>query len=213
MIKWLSSRIFWGVLLILAGVIVLLDNIGVIEFGEVVWSVLAGLGALFFLSFYFRSRLNWWALIPGMALVGLTLGSILKLFQPTIADQWGGAIFLGGISLGFFCVYLADRNNWWALIPAGALLTFGIISGIESLVSENAASGIFFLGLGFTFALVAILPTPVGLMRWAWAPASILLIIGSIILATARDLSALIGPAIIILVGILLVIRSLRKEG
>jgi hypothetical protein len=44
--KVLGSRIFWGGLLILAGVIFLLDNLGIITFGDLIWAILLGAGGI-----------------------------------------------------------------------------------------------------------------------------------------------------------------------
>ena len=65
MFKWLESRILWGSLLILGGILFLLQNLNIIQVGGLFWAILAVLGAVFFFYIFFSNRLNWWALIPG----------------------------------------------------------------------------------------------------------------------------------------------------
>jgi len=75
----------------------------------------------------------------------------------------------------------------------------------------GSSGGIFFLGLGITFALLALLPTSGGQMRWAWIPAGILGLMGILIIFAAENLINYIWPSALILAGILLVGRSFRK--
>jgi hypothetical protein len=70
----------------------------------------------------------------------------------------------------------------------------------------------FFLGLGITFALVAILPGTEGQMRWAWIPAAILGLMGLLILIAAEELINYIWPSALIFAGLLLIGRSLRRK-
>jgi hypothetical protein len=61
--RWLESRILWGIVFIVGGVLFLLQNLGILWLGNLFWIVLLGLGSLFFLSFFLQNRANWWALI------------------------------------------------------------------------------------------------------------------------------------------------------
>lgn len=70
--------------------------------------------------------------------------------------------------------------------------------------------GIFFLGLGLTFLLVAIIPTPEGQMRWALIPAVILLVMGLLLTAALTQLINFIWPLALILLGLFLVLRAFR---
>jgi hypothetical protein len=109
-------------------------------------------------------------------------------------------------------VYFSERGNWWAIIPTGVMTTIAIVAVVDSNTSTIASGGIFFLGLGITFALVAVLPTSVGQMRWAWIPAAILGLMGVLILIAAENLINYIWPSALILSGLLLVIRSIRRK-
>jgi hypothetical protein len=174
--------------------------------------VLLGLGSLFFLSLFLQNRANWWALIPGFTLLSLLILILLNGFVPGLEANWGGSVVLGGIGLSLFLIYLVDRANWWALIPGGVLLTLAATVGLEQFFPGLETVGIFFLGMGLTFGLVAILPNPQGEMRWAWIPAGILLFIGLVFMAVTGELLKYIWPVALIFAGIFLLFRSLRRR-
>jgi hypothetical protein len=208
--KWLESRILWGSLLILGGVLFLLQNLGYLQLGNLFWVIVLGLGGLFFLGFFIQNRANWWALIPGCTLLSITALFLMDQFVAGFNDSWGGSIVLGGIGLSFFLIYLVERANWWALIPGGVLFTLAATVGLEQFFPGLETVGIFFLGMGLTFGLVATLPNPQGEMRWAWIPAGILLVMGFIFMATAGELLKYLWPAALILGGLFLLVRSVR---
>ncbi len=204
---------FWGIVLIAGGVLFLLENLIGFQLGSLFWSAAFGLGGLLFFSVYLGNRQMWWALIPGGTLLGLALLIGLSAFASGLTNIWGGTIFLGGIGLSFVLVYLASRENWWAMIPAGVLITLAVVAGIGNLVGGMETGGIFFLGLGLTFVLVALLPTPHGQMKWAWIPAVILLGMGVLITAAAGEMIGYLGPAAMILVGGYLILRTFTARG
>ena len=110
---------------------------------------------------------------------------------------------LGGIGLSFLLIYLLDHNNWWAIIPFGVLETLAVVAGLGSVIPGVATGGIFFLGLGLTFALVAILPSLHGSMWWAWIPAGVLTGMGLLFVVISGQTIGFVLPAALILVGII----------
>jgi hypothetical protein len=211
-VKILESRLVWGVLLIVGGVLFLLENLGVLPWGGLFWALMLALGSAFFLSIGIQDRSNWWAFIPGMTLLGVAGVVFLGEVAPRLGDRFGGSLVLGGIGLGFLLVYLADRRQWWAMIPFGVMATLAAFTGLEALIPGFDSPGIFFLGLGLTFALVAILPNEEGEMRWAWIPAGILLLAGVIVTAFTGDLLAYLWPVALIGVGLFLVARTILNR-
>jgi hypothetical protein len=207
-----SLWIFWGLLLILAGVLFLLDSMNVIGIGDVIWGVLLGVGGLAFLSVYFAWRTNWWALIPGFVLLAIGLLILLEQFLPGGVGAWGGSIVLGGIGLAFLAVYLSNREFWWALIPAGVMATLALVVGLENALGEFEVGGVFFLGLALTFALVGLLPTPQGAMRWAFIPAVILGVIGLLIMVAMTTMINYLWALALIAAGLILLVRAFRPR-
>lgn len=206
--KWLASRTLWGILLILGGVLFLLDNLNIITFGDIFWGFVLGIGGVGFLSVYFSDRQHWWALIPGMTLLAVAVVVFLSILLPAVENLLGGAIVLGGIALSFILIYLINQEHWWAIIPGGVLTTLALITLLDEAFTGIETGGILFLGLGLTFALVAILPNPHGQMRWAYIPAGILFLMGLLIMATATQLINYLWPVALILVGLYFVFRT-----
>ena len=201
MYRWLGSRILWGVLLVVAGLIFLLESLNILILGSLFWSLLFFLGGIFFLSMFVSDRSSWWWLIPGFTLLGIGGLILLSWAAPGLAETLGGALVLGGIGLSFLVVYLVNRDSWWAIIPAGVMLTLVAVTLFSSRISGAGVGGILFLGLGLTFALVATIPTREGRMTWAWIPAGILTLIGLFILAAAEALIGYLWPIALIILG------------
>jgi hypothetical protein len=68
------------------------------------------------------------------------------------------------------------------------------------------------LGLGLTFALVGLVPTPEGQMRWAFIPAVILTIIGLLILVALSSLINYIWAVALIAGGLIIILRAFRTR-
>ncbi len=197
-----ASGLFWGGLFLAVGLVFL-----TLLFGGHWWSAipgftLVGLGSLILLPdslsefggaiflgsiglafwvVYFTGRTDrWWALIPAGVLSALAVMIVVAQRFENI----GGAVFLGGIGLSFFAVYLSGRSErWWALIPGGVLVTLGGVTLAAERFGEFQTAGFFFLGLAFTFLLVALLTG----MRWAYWPAAVLGIMGLLGIASLLE--------------------------
>ncbi len=197
----LQSRFLWGGLLIVGGILFLLQNLLDFQFGSLFWALVFGLGALFFLSVFISNRMNWWGLIPGITLLGIALVIALDAFAPELGSLLSGTIILGGIGLSFLVVYLLNREFWWAIIPAGVLLSLAVALAVDDFLPDTGFVALFFIGMALTFAVVARVPTPEGKMQWAWIPAGVLGIIGVAFGAFSGSLMAYAVPIILIGVG------------
>ncbi len=212
MTKMFNSRMFWGALLILGGVLFLLQNLFGFQYGDLFWALVLGLVGLFFLTIFFSNRANWWALIPGFTLLGVGLSVSLNLIAPSLSSTLSGPIVLGSIGASFLVIYLLNREYWWAIIPCGVLLTLAIVISLENLLTEMGFVSIFFLGLAATFALVALVPTAEGKMQWAWIPAIVLALMGVIFGAFSGAFMAYLLPIALIVGGGILIFRTLAKK-
>lgn len=209
--KRMEGSMLAGLALIGVGALFLLQSMGVLgAIGGLIWGLLFLLGGVAFLATFAVAPARWWALIPGFTLLGL--GALVggQALVPALAGPWGGALFLGGIGLGFGAVYLTGRARWWALIPAGVLLTLALVAGLSETIAGPDAGGVFFLGLALTFGLVAILPTPGARMRWALVPASVLALLALSTMAFTNAALGILWPALMILGGLYLAYRALR---
>jgi hypothetical protein len=212
MLKLLESRIFWGVVLIIGGVLFLLQSLFGIQLGGLFWSIVFVLGGLFFLSVFFANRANWWAIIPGFTLIGISATIATGELFPSLAGTLGGSFVLGAIGLSFLVIYLLNREFWWAIIPSGVLLTLAIVISLESLLTDTGFVSLFFLGMALTFAVVALVPNPEGRMQWPWIPAGILGLMGIIFGAFSGEFMVYLVPLALILGGGILIFQTLRRR-
>jgi hypothetical protein len=210
--KLFQSRAIWGILLIVAGVLFLLQEFDILPGANLIWPIVFGVVGLAFLYQFVTDRAQWWPVIPGLAMLGIALLILWGEFAPEPIQEWGAVFFMGGLSLAFWIVYFANRENWWAVIPGGALLTLAVVIFASSMLEGIEVAGVFFLGMGLTFGLVALLPTPEGRMTWAFIPALVFLVMGALITAAAAEIIAYVWPAALILAGVYVLIRALTSR-
>ena len=213
--KGVQSQVFWGILLVVVGLLALFGSLGIL--GGVmtaVWILLLAAAGAGFLYVFLADRARWWAVIPGLTLLGMAILVALNALFPAFGDVAGGTIFLGAIGLSFWIVYLVKREHWWAIIPGGVLVTLALVAGIDAVPGSGGpggsidAGGVFFLGLGMTFLLVALLPVNRAQTRWAFIPAAVLLIFGLVLAARAAAILQYVWPAALVLGGLYLVLRG-----
>lgn len=206
-----NAAVVVGVFLVLLGLLLLLDNLGLLPGGwALVLAVVFALGGLAFVWGYVTEREWWWAAIPGMALVGIAALIAYTSLVPEAAGGVGAGLFFVSLGLGFLLIYARARENWWAVIPGGVMLTLGVVTGLESAVSGLEMGGVFFLGLALTFVAVYLAPNPEGRMTWALIPAAVLAVMGLLILAAAIRLLGYLWPLALILGGAYLLLRTFR---
>lgn len=202
--KRFDYRILIGAALILGGVLMLLDRIGILKGAtDYFWAGVLAIGAGIFLYIFFSDRDKWWAAIPGFTLAGMAASSLLL-------DRlgWGGLAFLGGVGLGFWAVYLSDRSRWWAIIPGGVLITLGATSALSEVYNVMDTGGVLFVGLGITFLLVAWLAQ----MKWAYIPAAVLLLLGFFLGTPFVGVFEYAWIGLLLVAGLALVFSAMRAK-
>lgn len=201
-------RLVGGILLMAAGIFLLLDLFGVIpNILPYIWIVLSAASGVVFLFVYAMDRRHWWALIPGCTLLGLSATSGVGVFKADSISDLGGAIFLGGLALSFWLILTLHREHWWAIIPAGVLTTLAVLAG-----TGTGQSAVFFIGLGVTFLLVFLLPSPGERKTWALIPAAILLVIGILLGTPYVEALNYLGAAALIIGGGFFLYRALQRS-
>ena len=200
----INFRIFIGGALILLGVLMLLQRFNIFSGAvDIFWGAIFLVGGAYFLyRFALDMRGELWALIPGFALIGVGASIVLP-------ERWSGLSFLGLLGISFLAIYWSNRQRWWAIIPGGVLITLGIVAALTDIYGARETGGIFFLGLGLTFLLVAVLAS----MQWAYIPGVILLLMGAALgyTPTAGALNYA-WPAALILMGLLLILQFTRPK-
>ncbi|MCS6993586.1 MAG: hypothetical protein N2117_11080 [Anaerolineales bacterium] len=209
----LNFRTILGAGLILLGGLMLLEQMNLLQgVSSLFWGLALFAGAAYFVMFLLQNvRSHWWAVFPAAALAGIGGATLL----PQALSRWESTFFLGTMGAGFFVVYWLERNRWWAIIPGGVLLTLAALAPLNDVegVSGQSTASLFLLGLGLTFLLVALLPTPQRQNQWAYFPAAALLLFGAL-LATEQTagLVVYLWPAALIAAGVLVIVQFFRQR-
>ena len=210
----LSAMTVWGLALLGAAALLLLDRLQLTGDGTLLWGSAFVAAGVVCVAVTRQGPQHWWAAIPAGALLGLGAAVVVDELPATAGTEWAGAAFLALASTGFWAVYLRDRRRWWALIPAGVLLTLAGVAAVEEQLGDDASGALFFLGLALTFALVAMLPADGPPRRWALIPAFVLGALGVVVVIVAvagSDVLAWFWPAAFAVGGITLLALSLRR--
>lgn len=144
-----------GVMLFLTLVTLLVDYTSGDEW---VGALLFFMGSISFLVVYLSNRMRWWALL--VAYITGVLGIAPLMSMGGRDAEYFGSIILFAVALPFFVVYFRSAQNWWAIIPAGAVSVVAVIVtlAIARLINDSTSGGYVgaFLmgGLAATFAVV-----------------------------------------------------------
>jgi len=180
--KQYFARFIVSLALILAGAVLLAQNLGYLQADRtVVWAFFfGGLSLLFFVSYFLSGLRSWWWLFPATILgsIGLSIGA----GSIGLVGSAMGTLFLASIALPFFAAFAADtRQNWWALIPGTLMGVIAVIPMIENRVVGEVIGSMVLFSLALPFLLIFLLHTE---RRWALIPALVLGCVGLIPLLT-----------------------------
>lgn len=189
--------IIWAVVLILAGTFLLAQNLGWLgELGAPVWSVgVAALGLLFLLNFI-TDREQWWSLIPGCILLGVSAVIYMSAVL-NAPGEWAGSLMVFSVGLPFLLIYAVQasrgrKDYWWALIPGGILTCTAIAIAATSRLPGEVIGTLIMWGIALPFLGIYLADRQKN--RWALIPGGILLAIGAMpALALATQSPNLLG--------------------
>jgi len=202
------QALVWGSLLILFGVMALVSNLT--DLSAWIWVIILAVAGLFVFGIYLTDRSQWTLLIPSYvlwAVAGLVALTALNVLQ----DEFTAMYVLAAIALPFLGVFLRDRAQWWALIPAYVLLAVGLmVVLIESgVLSELLIPAYVMFAVAIPFlVLFAVNPK----RWWPLIPGGIMAVIGLAFLV-AEAAVEYIAPVALVVVGIWILARQfIRKE-
>ena len=169
-----KQGIVWGGLLILFGIMALAETYT--DLGPWVWVVvLAAAGLLVFLVFL-TDRGDYGLLLPTYVLWAVA-GLIALAVSNILGDPWIAFYVLTAIALPFLVVYIFNRDQWWALIPAFVLLAVGLMVVLleSGTLSDLLVPAYVMLAIAIPFLVVFARDRK---QWWALIPAYVLLAVG-----------------------------------
>jgi hypothetical protein len=196
-----------GGLLILFGVMSLVQVY--IDLGAWVWVAALGLAGLAVFAIYFTDRSETWMLIPGYVLWAIA-GLIALVMLNILREEAIAFYVLSAVGLPFLVVYLRDRANWWALIPAYVLFAVGLMVALigTGILNDLLIPSYVMFAIAIPFFVVYISNSS---NWWALIPAGIMTAIGlSFLIAEAAV--QYVMPVILILAGGWILWRQFARQ-
>lgn len=147
-------NLFWGLVLVAAGVVFYLREIGMVDFevfSAAVWAAIFGVLAFFFLLTYLVKGVEHWGwLFPALIFGAVAL--TIAADGTALGDTLSGAPILLSIAIPFMVAYLLDpQNRRWALIPAWVMVVLTAVIFLEPHVNGNLMGAMVLFGIGLPF--------------------------------------------------------------
>lgn len=185
--------LFWGVLLIGAGLLALADQMGYVEtFSPQVWiGIFAVISLLGLVSYALSGWKQWGWLFPTGVFGGLAV--TLALATNNVSSAAVASSLFFGLLLPFAAAYLTDRTrNWWALIPSGVMLFLALTTLLVDSAGGEWVGALFLFIIALSFFVVYLNNRT---RTWALLVAYILAVLGiAPLMATGGRDAAYYGP-------------------
>ena len=204
----MRQGIVWGGLLILLGAVLLVE--AYTDLTAWTWVIILAAGGLGVFGVYLTDRSEWGLLIPAYVLWAIA-GLVTLIELNILRDESIATYVLAAIALPFLVVFLRDRAQWWALIPAYVLLAVGVMVGLLGLgvLTDLLVPAYVMFAIAIPFFVVYVRNTK---QWWALIPGGIMAVIGlSFLIAEAAV--QYVAPVALVLVGVWILVRQFtRKE-
>jgi hypothetical protein len=181
-----------------------------VELSPWVWAAVLFVAGLAVFGLYYSDRTDAWLLIPGYALWAIA-GLIVLTTLDILRDEAVAFYVLSAIALPFLVVYLRDRENWWALIPAYVMFVVGLMVGLIGLgvLDDLLIPSYVMFAIAIPFFVVYARNTR---NWWALIPGGIMAVIGLAFLIAEAAVQYVV-PAVLIIAGAWILARQfMRKE-
>src|SRR5215207_5717589 len=150
-----KSGLFWGALLIGAGVLALAEQTGHVDaFTPQMWiMVFAAISLLGFVSYALSGWKQWGWLFPAGVFGGLAV--TITLATNNVDSAAVGSPLFFGLLIPFVAAYLTDRvHNWWALIPGGVILFLALVTLLVDSTGGEWVGALFLFIIALSFFVV-----------------------------------------------------------
>ena len=196
-----KSGLFWGVLLIAAGLLALADQMGYVErFSPQIWiAVFAVIGLLGLVSYALSGWKQWAWLFPAGIFGGLAVVTALATGNVDTAAVASPLFF--GLLLPFAAAYLTDRTrNWWAIIPGGVMLFLALTTLLVDTAGGEWVGAMFLFLIALSFFAVYLNNRS---RTWALLVAYILTVLAiAPAMASGGEVAAYYGPVFLFAVAL-----------
>jgi hypothetical protein len=190
--KGKGSGLVWGILLLLAGVALLADRLGWVDFSNLstdTWFyIFVGAALFFFLIYFLNGVRNWGVLFPAFIFAALAL--TIWMADNSITDAFMGVPILLAIAIPFYIGFILDRKSWGLLIPAWILTVLAFITLTADMVNGTLIGAVFMFAVAVPFLVVFLLNRS---RWWALIPAWVTFVLGMITLFAETAPGNLIG--------------------
>ena len=193
--KQKSVNVFWGLILILAGAVFLVEQLGLIpNLAAVVWAfIFAGASLLFFFTYFSAGTHEWGWLFPATITAGLA--ATIWLAEMGVEGTLAGAVFMASVSLPFWLAYAIDRReNWWALIPGWATAVITLVILLADRVAGEFIGSLMLFAIALPFFAVYLANRE---HWWALIPGFVLSGVGLVVLLTTTAGGEAVGALVL----------------
>ncbi len=200
--------VIWGGLLILLGGLLLVDQFT--DLSEWVWVAALVFSGLAALVVYLSDRSDGYLLLT--AYIMLVIAGLITLITfNMLQDELVAVYVLLAIAIPFLGVFLRDRSQWWALIPAYVLLAVALMNWLmeAGILSDLLVPGYIMFAIAIPFFVVYGRNTK---QWWALIPAGILTVIG-IVFFISEAAVQYIGAVLLVVTGLWILVRVFTRKG
>ena len=188
------SGLFWGLLLIGAGLVALGQQMGYIDqfTDPKIWIwIFAGISLLAFINYALSGWQQWAWLFPAGVFGGLAL--TITLATNNVDSAAVATPLFVGLFIPFLAAYLTDRaHNWWALIPGGVMLFLALTTLLVDSTGGEWVGALFLFMIALSFFVVYLNNRT---RTWALLVAYILAVLGiAPLMSTGGRDAAYFGP-------------------
>jgi hypothetical protein len=202
-----KQAIVWGSLLILFGLVSLVATVTTL--GAWTWVAILALAGLGVFGVYLTDRSEWTLLVLTYVLWVVALLVALTTLN-ALGDDFTATYVLVAIALPFLVVFLRNRAQWWALIPAYVLVAVGLMVGLieVGILNDPIVPAYVMFAIAIPFIVVFARDSR---QWWALIPGGIMAVIGlSFLVAEAAVEYA--GPVVLVLVGTWILVRQFTRR-
>jgi hypothetical protein len=127
-----------------------------------------------------------------------------------LSDEFIATYVLAAIALPFLVVFLRDRAQWWALIPAYVLVAVGLMVGLieVGILNDLIIPAYVMFAIAIPFIVVYARDPR---QWWALIPGGIMAIVGLAFLV-AEAAAQYVAPVVLVLAGAWVLVRQFTRR-